>query len=308
LSLFHPEYRQVFATSHFIDSFVSMKGLTCLDLKYLNISDELLYSIAREGFPLTRLVLRFCTNFSYNGIFCLLSKCRGIQHLNLQHADFLNDQHLVQLSLFLGDLLSINVGYCHKLTESALFALPRNCPLLSEIKMERIGSRSDIVGNYDSLGKFGVYPQLKGLYLGYNSWLSDEILIVVTSFSPNLQLLDLESCNHISDEGICQVLRKCCKIRHLNLAYCWEVKLHRINFAVPKLEVLNLSCTEVDDETLYLISKNCSRLLQLELDYCSGVTKTGVKCVLENCRQLREHGCITPPSHMLQSELCKFLF
>ncbi|KAK2366157.1 F-box/LRR-repeat protein [Trifolium repens] len=112
LSLFHPEYRQVFATSHFIDSFVSMKGLTCLDLKYLNISDELLYSIAREGFPLTRLVLRFCTNFSYNGIFCLLSKCRGIQHLNLQHADFLNDQHLVQLSLFLGDLLSINLSCC----------------------------------------------------------------------------------------------------------------------------------------------------------------------------------------------------
>ncbi|KAK2420201.1 F-box/LRR-repeat protein [Trifolium repens] len=294
----------VFPTSQFIDSLVSLKGLTCLVLDYLNISDELLYSIAREGLPLTRLDLKICTNYSYDGIFSLLSKCRHIQHLNLKYADFLNDQHVVQLSSFLGDLVSINLSGCDKLTELALFALPRNCPSLSEIKMERIGSESDIVGNSDSLGKFGVYPQLKGLYLGDNSWLSDEILIMVTSVFPNLQLLDLEFCNqnHIS-EGICQVLRKCCKIRNLNLAYCSRVKLHRINFAVPKLEVLNLSCTEVDDETLYLISKNCSELLQLQLNNCSGVTKKGVKCVLENCRQLREHGCITPPSHVLQSEL-----
>jgi F-box/leucine-rich repeat protein 2/20 len=284
--------REGFSTSQFIDSLVSLKGLTCLALDYLNISDELLYSIAREGLPLTSLDLTFCTNYSYNGIFCLLSKCRGIQHLNLEHADFLNDQLLVQLSLFLGDLLSINLGYCDKITESALCALLRNCPSLSEIKMELIGSDSDdMVGNSDSLGMFGVYPQLKSLYLGHNSWLSDEIITMFASIFPNLQLLDLSWCDNIS-EGICEVLRKCCKIRHLNLADCPNVKLHELNFVVPKLEVLNLSDTKVDDETLNLISKNCSGLMQLQLDHCSCVTKKGVECVLKNCRQLRERGCI----------------
>ncbi|CAJ2665930.1 unnamed protein product [Trifolium pratense] len=292
------EHRQLFATSHFIDSLVSLKGLTCLVFNYLNISDELLYSIAREDLPLTRLDLPFCTNYSYNGILCLLSKCRRIQHLNLQCAVFLNDQNVVQLSSILGDLVSINLSVCMELTESALFALVKNCPSLSEIKMERIGRLSDIVGNSDSLGKLCVYPQLKSLYLGDNSWLSDKILIMVASSFPNLLLLDLESCNHIS-EGICQVLRKCCKIRHLNLADCSRVKLLGMNF-VPNLEVLNLSYTEVDDEILYLISKNCSGLLQLHLDDCSGVTKKGLECVRKNCRQLREHGCIIPSSHMQQ--------
>ncbi|PNX83097.1 F-box/LRR protein, partial [Trifolium pratense] len=38
--------------SHFIDSLVSLKGLTCIDLTRLQISDELLYSIARNTFQI----------------------------------------------------------------------------------------------------------------------------------------------------------------------------------------------------------------------------------------------------------------
>jgi hypothetical protein len=72
------------------------------------------------------------------------------------------------------------------------------------------------------------------------------------------------------------------------------------------LEVLDLSDTKVDDETLNLISKNCFGLMQLQLDYCSGVTKTGVKCVLENCIQLRKHGFIIPSSQAGVVELVTY--
>ncbi|MCH93193.1 F-box/LRR-repeat protein, partial [Trifolium medium] len=201
-------------------------------------------------------------------------KCRRLQHLDLQNADFLNDQHVVQLSSFLGDLVFINLSCCHKLTKSAFFTLAKNCPSLSEIKMEKIGGK--IVGNSVSLAEFGVHPQLKSLYLGNNSWLSDEIITMFASIFPNLQLLDLNSCNRIF-EGICHVLRRCCKIRHLNLADCSKVKLLGMNFVVPKLEVLDLSNTDVDDETLYVISKNCCGLLQLLLEQCNHVTEKGVK-------------------------------
>ncbi|PNX76466.1 F-box/LRR-repeat protein [Trifolium pratense] len=279
------EYSGLFCTSHFINSLVSLKGLTCLVLHRLKISDRLLYSIAKEGLPLTRLVLRYCTGHSYDGIFCLLWNSQCLQHLDLHKTDFLNDQHVVELSSFLGDLVSINLTICRKLTYLALFALLKNCPSLSEIKLERIGSA--VVENYDSLVEFGVYPQLKSLYLGQNSWLNDESIIMFASVFPNLQMFDLNYCCNIS-EGICQVLTKCSKIKHLNLAGCSKVKMHQMNFAVPKLEVLNLSDTEVDDESLYVISKNCCGLLQLLLKYCNGVTENGVKHVVENCTQLRE--------------------
>jgi hypothetical protein len=112
---------------------------------------------------------------------------------------------------------------------------------------------------------------------------------MLASIFPNLELLDLSSCDHISEEGIFQVLKRCCKIRHLNLAHCARVKLCEINLLeVPKLEVLNLSHTSVDHETLYVISMSCYGILQLLLESCDNVTNKGVEYVVKNCTQLRE--------------------
>ena len=271
--------------SHFIDSLLSLKGLSCLCFRFSHISDMLLSSIATEGIPLRRLVLQNCTGYRYAGIFSLLSRCQSIQHLDLQNFGFLNDQAVVELSSFLGNLVSINLSECRMLTKLALFSLIKKCPSLSEIKMESIGSKSE--ENYDSLMDFGVYPQLKSLYLAHNSWLCDETIIMFASIFPNLQLLDLSFCRKyvrkVSEEVNCHVLMRCCKIMHLSLAYCSKVKL-----LGPKLEVLNLSNTMVDDETLYVITKNCYGIFQLLLKNCDNVTEKGVKHVLENCTQLRE--------------------
>ncbi|GAU28312.1 hypothetical protein TSUD_256400 [Trifolium subterraneum] len=273
-------------TSHFIASLVSSTSLTCLDLTSSNISNELLYSIAREGLPLTRLCLQCCKGYSYDGLYCLLSKCRHIQHLDLGVTDFLNDQHVMELSLFLGELVSINLSCCYKLTVSAFFAVVKNCPSLSDIKMEltSIGKKSP--ESSKSLIDFTARLQLKYLCLAHNRWLTDENIIMFASISPNLQLLDLSNCGGI-EEGIAEVLRMCCNIRHLNLSHCSRVNLLEINFEVPKLEVLNLSYTNVDDETLYVFSKSCRGLLQLSPKGCTKVTEKGMKRVMENCRQLR---------------------
>ncbi|KEH25281.1 putative F-box domain, leucine-rich repeat domain, L domain-containing protein [Medicago truncatula] len=265
-------------------------------------------SLIAECFPLLEklnisnpLMLMFCyppvtntpTNFM-DGMYSLLSKCRCIQHLNLKYARFLNDQHVAELSLFLAGLKSINLSSCNHLTESALFSLVRSCPLLSDIKMERtnIGKESAVSSN--SLRDFVVVnPQLKSLCLARCEHLKDENIILFASIFPTLELLDLRFSDQIS-EGICQVLRRCYKITHLYLSGCSRVKLHGINFLVPKLEVLYLSNTEVDDETLRVISKNCCGLLQLKLENCDHLTEEGAKHVVENCTQLREmylRGC-----------------
>ncbi|CAL5210470.1 unnamed protein product [Lathyrus oleraceus] len=277
-------------SSHFINSVVSLKDLTCLNLSYSLISDDLLSSIATRGLPLKKLVLQYSRGYSYAGIFCLLSKCQSIQHLDLQNAYFLNDQHVVELSMFLGDLMSINLSRCGMLTELSLLSLVSNCLSLSEIKMNdtRIGIGREGVLNSNSFEDFVVSPQLKSLSLTHSSWLRDESIKMFASIFPNLQFLNLSNCTNISEEGIFHVLRRCCKIRLLNLASCLQVKLHGMNFEVPQLKVLNLSNTNVDDETLCVVSKNCSRLLQLILQNCDDITKEGIKHVLNNCTQLRE--------------------
>jgi F-box/leucine-rich repeat protein 2/20 len=201
--------------------------------------------------------------------------------LDLQITEFLNDEHVVELSLFLHDLVSINLSHCRKLTVSAFFALVKNCRFLADIRMEKTG-----IGKFCfSLMDFVVYPQVKSLHLANNSWLSDESIKKFASIFPNLQVLDTSDCD--LSEGIVEVLR-CCKIVHLNLSYCHKVNLHGLNFEVPTLEVLNLSRTRIDDKTLYAISKSCSGLLQLDLEGCFHVTAKGVKQMIENWTQLKE--------------------
>lgn len=180
------------------------------------------------------------------------------------------------------------------LTHLSLFALVKNCPSLSEIKMNYTSIGKQCVENSNSLLDFVVNPQLKSLYLAHNSCLRDENLIMFASIFPNLQLIDLSYCDNISDKSICQVLKRWSKIRHLNLAHCSRVKLYGMNIRVLKLEVLSLIDTRVDDEALHVISKSCCGLLQLLLQNCEGITETGVKHVVKNCTRLREinlRGC-----------------
>lgn len=274
--------------SNFIDSLVSLKGLTCLDFSYSAVSDHLLSSLAENGLPLRKLILQGCRGYGYVGIFNLLSKCRFLQCLDLQDAYFLNDLHVIELCSFLGGLVSINISKCINLTEIALFSLLRNCAKLSEVRMEYtcIGEVSE--ENYNTLISFFVKPQLKSLFLAHSRWLRDEHIYMFASVLPLLQLLDLSFCCGISEEGTAHVLRKGSKIRYLNLTNCLGVEILRMNFKVSSLEVLNLSECGIDDTSLCAISKSCSGLLQLDLGRCYYVTEKGVRQVVESCTQLRE--------------------
>ncbi|TKY64608.1 F-box/LRR-repeat protein 7 [Spatholobus suberectus] len=134
-----------------------------------------------------------------------------------------------------------------------------------------------------------VKSQVKSLYLGRNSLLGDESVEMFASVCPGLEVLDLSSCCGISSEGVVEVLRRCCEVRHLSLAFCSGVKLTGLSFEVPRLEELNLSRSGVDDEALSVISKCCrGGLVHLDLENCSRVTAEGVRHVVVYCTRLRE--------------------
>lgn len=203
-----------------------------------------------------------------NGISSLLSNSPYIQHLDLSHTNFLNDQHVAEFSLFLAHLVSINLTGCWKLTESALFSLVINCPSLSDIKMEytTIGNESIGGGGREDSNSFAVVsPKVKSLCLARCQYLRDQNIILFASIFPNLEVLDLSYWKEVSEETVSKVLRCCTKIKHLNLSY-----------------------TKVDDKSLHIISTSCCGLFQLLLESCMNVTENGVKHVVQNCKQLRE--------------------
>ncbi|MED6208215.1 hypothetical protein PIB30_042949 [Stylosanthes scabra] len=271
-----------------IDALKSLERLIAIDLSNSFISDELLSSISEGCHILKKLVLQGCCNFTFAGISCLLSKCQYVECLDLGKADFLTDQCITKLSMFLLNVSSINLSGCCQLTNSAFFTLTRNCTLLTEIRMERtyLGVKGDQEEEDPSLD---LVPnlQVKTLYLGHNILLDDQTLFKIASICPNVELLDLNSCSSISKECIAEVLKTCREIRHLSLAYT-EVKLLSINSQVSQMKVLNLSGSGIGDDTLTVISKWFCGLVSLEIQNCSDVTTKGVREVVENCMGLRE--------------------
>jgi len=227
-------------------------------LKHLDLSSPW-YNLSQPGFAYV--------DHHINGINSLLSNSPYIQHLDLSHTNFLNDQHVAEFSLFLAHLVSINLTRCWKLTESALFSLVTNCPSLTDIKMEYTTIGTQTIGDFkgDSNSFAVVRPKVKSLSLARCQYLRDQNIILFASIFPNLEVLDLSYWEDASEEIISQVLRCCTKIKHLNLSY-----------------------TKVDDKSLHIISTSCCGLLQLLLECCSNVTNNGVKHVVQNCTQLRE--------------------
>lgn len=268
--------------SCFKESFAYARGLCEVDLSNSYISDELLRLLGEACIPLKKLVLAHCYNFTLAGISFLLCKYQSLEHLNLEAANFLEDEFMIEFSKFLTNLNFINLGFCAKLTNSTFFAILRECPLLSEIKMDTTN-----LGLDDFTTPLVINPQVKSLHLARNGNLGDEFLKKLAVLCPNLEVIDLSHCSGITEEGIGEIL-KSCEIKCLEIKVCRAVFDLGIDLELPKLEVLRASGSALNDHALKMIANTCSRILHLDLDNCLNVTTSGVKEVVEHCRTLRE--------------------
>uniref|UniRef100_A0A2P2NGT8 Uncharacterized protein MANES_04G105600 n=1 Tax=Rhizophora mucronata TaxID=61149 RepID=A0A2P2NGT8_RHIMU len=265
------------------ESFPHAKSLCELDLSNSFISDELLCLVAQACLPLNKLKISQCYNFSFAGIHCLLNGYQFLVYLDLEGANFLDDQSIVELSKFLCNLTFVNLSLCSKLTSYAFFTLMRNCPLLEEIRMERTN-----LGVEEFTTDFVVNGHVKSLNLAGNNFLDDGCIKEIALCCPNMQVLNISYCPTITEEGIGEVLGNCREIRHLEMNRCVGIKNLDIEFELPKLENLQAQSPGIDDEALAKIANKCPMLLHLNLDGCLSVTAEGVNQVVQNCRKLRE--------------------
>ncbi|KAL5759046.1 hypothetical protein ACOSP7_021657 [Xanthoceras sorbifolium] len=270
--------------SCFKRSFACVKGLCVIEFSNSFISDELLHWLANACLPLKKVVFSHCYNFSFVGMCFLLSKYRFLEYLNFEGANFLNDGSIIELSKYLYRLKSINLDFCSKLTNSTFFTLIRECPVLSEIRMETTN-----LGVEESTTELVINPRIKSLHLARNGNLSDEFMKKVAFLCPNLQLLDVSFCTMITEEGIGEILKRCGEIQRLEIESCRQISNLGIkHFKVKKLEVLRVARSGIDDDALTTVAHTCPRLLYLNLNNCIYVTTRGVKEVVEKCRALRE--------------------
>ncbi|XP_023642970.1 F-box/LRR-repeat protein 2 [Capsella rubella] len=266
------------------DAFLFARRLIELDLSGSFLSDELLYLIADAKLPLKKLLLSDCHGFTFDGVLYLLAKCQTLVHLNLEGANFLSDEMIMELVIFFRQLTFLNLSFCSKLTGLAFFSIIQRCVSLRCMIMEGTN-----FGVEDYSKEMDIKSGIKFLYLSRNHNLRDECLEKISRHCPLLESLDVAQCPGITIDGILQVWRNCGELRSLDISRCTCIRsLGVVDFELPKLESLRACGTWIDDEALDMISKRCRRLLHLDLQGCLKVSSRGVREVVQRCIRLRE--------------------
>uniref|UniRef100_A0A7C8ZBF2 F-box/LRR-repeat protein 15-like leucin rich repeat domain-containing protein n=1 Tax=Opuntia streptacantha TaxID=393608 RepID=A0A7C8ZBF2_OPUST len=275
--------------SEISESLACARNLSVLDFSYMDVSDELLFAIAKASIPLKKLTLYHCKDFTFVGVLSLLRSYPSLEYLALEGVYWVSDRSIIDLSKFLRQASTVKLSFCSRLTSSAFFTMLKNCPSLSSLEMEKagMGQQSFAVSN--------VYnPGIRALILGSNKTLSNECLEKIALSCPNLELLDISDCPAITRKGIGEIVRHCTRLRHLQMSGCLAIKSLGIDAKLQKLEELHASGSGLNDEGLIVVARKCPALIKLDVTNCSGVTSKGVKEIVYRCTRLREinlHWC-----------------
>ncbi|KAK4755447.1 hypothetical protein SAY87_009204 [Trapa incisa] len=294
---------------------VKCSELRTLDVSYLQISNKCLPSILKlpyledlvlEGCfgidddslstlkhgckSLKALDISSCQNISHIGLFYIISRHEGLQHLTLAHGPPVTAPLAASLRK-LTMLQSIKLDGC-SVTCSALKVMGSYCVSLGELSLSKCSGITDEAFSFLVTRQ----KQLKRLDITCCRKITDVSLAHITSSCTGLTSLKMESCRQVSKEAFVLIGQRC-------------------NF----LEELDLTDNEVDDEGLKSIGR-CSRLIVLKLGICLNITSEGLSHISRSCSKLVEldlyrssgisesgivaiaHGC--PSLEMINTSYC----
>eukprot|EP01018_Ginkgo_biloba_P039699 Gb_06464 [translate_table: standard] len=265
----------------FISSTISLQFL---DLSLLTLSDELLSHMGELHLPLKRLVLARCKGITSAGIVGIARACPLLAYLNLEGAQCLTDEIMETLAQSLSNLTYICLNYCSLLTDSSFFCLLKNCSHLEELEMESTGL---------GWGTSGMAPnqqrcKLRSLKIAWNKPVGDVTLRCIGKLCPRLVSLDVSHCLLVTDNGLTAISGGCPDLRELYLKGCRQVMSLGIDVGFKNLEQLQVEGSGFTDTGLVAIGRSCRHLLRLSLEGCLRITESGLRRVMEDCRELRQ--------------------
>eukprot|EP01018_Ginkgo_biloba_P002244 Gb_14523 [translate_table: standard] len=248
LHSFLPRYRNLL-------SLESGKGISDCDLELiaetcpalqtfnLNLVHAMSFTDVFEG-PIRDMV-------TDEGICAIAAGCRDLRKVYLRRRRGLGNVGLKALVKSCRNIIHLDLGFCHKLTDQALEAI-------------------------------GVADSLETLILHGCSLITDKGLISLATgpTARTLKTLELCECDRITDLGVSCLQQLSC-LRVLNLAHCGpritDIGVMALQ-AISRLESINLSwLINVSDASLLAIAVNCQKLKEINLTGCESVTGDGIR-------------------------------
>ncbi|PSS01123.1 EIN3-binding F-box protein [Actinidia chinensis var. chinensis] len=269
-------------------------SLTTLKLQALTISDVSLAVIGHYGKAVTDLVFCGLENVSERGFWVMgngqglqklrsitITSCQGVTDVGLEAVGkgcpnlkkfclrkcaFLTDNGLVAFAKAAVSLESLQLEECHRITQCGFFGVLVNCGG----KLKALGL-ANCLGFKDLVFRFPLMACCTSLHTlsihncpGFGNF----GLTMVGKLCPQLQHVDLNGLNGITDEGLLPLIENC------------EAGLSKVSLS---------GCVNLTDKVVSVIAKlHGVTLEELNLDGCKYVTDSSLVAVAENCSFLRE--------------------
>ncbi|XP_054425716.1 F-box/LRR-repeat protein 4 isoform X2 [Pteronotus mesoamericanus] len=182
--------------------------------------------------------------------------------------------------------------YWAKLNDTSLEFLQTRCTLVQWLNLSWTGNRGFI-----SVAGFSRFLKVCGselvrLELSCSHFLNETCLEIISEMCPNLQELNLSSCDKLPPQAFNHIA-KLCGLKRLTL-YRTKVEqtalLSILNFC-SELQHLSLgSCVMIEDYDVIasMIGAKCKKLRTLDLWRCKNITENGIAELASGCQLLEE--------------------
>ncbi|CAG8849959.1 34830_t:CDS:1, partial [Gigaspora margarita] len=225
------------------------------NLKHLNlwdnrmISDRGLCEIVQTCNKLEYLNISYCRSITDKSLIKIAGSCHNLREFYFNEAYWITDRTISCILNLCSNLRCLGIPSSHGKIKDASILVQMH------LKLEYLDFAHVMAFRNDSLivAIIRSSPNLKHFNISGND-IGDEVVEAVAGTCHELEYLDLGGCGFITQPSICNVIRSCPKLHHLDLGFC-----------------------DITNEAIREIARSCLNLKFLGLEGCKNISEKLVK-------------------------------
>lgn len=247
------------------------RNLTHVDASWCHVTDNGLSALAECCHRLESLCLNGCQMITDESLEAVLKKHgQSLRVLELFGCFGLTQSGFRSLATYCTFLLTLNIGQCHKVTDSCVATLSASLGRVENLDLRGCKQIKDncirkIVRNC---------PRLRMLTLANCPSISDSAIVEIATYSGDIRVLDVCGCRNVTDTSIRTLANNCGRLTSLDISStsCTHKSALLLAGYARCLESAKFNfLPDVSEACLLKLVKNCKRLNTIHLYGCNNI-------------------------------------
>ncbi|KAK3326143.1 hypothetical protein B0H66DRAFT_147851 [Apodospora peruviana] len=242
-----------------------------------NITEASINAIAENCRRLQGINVSLCTNISNESMIRLAQNCRFIKRLKLNGCQQINNAAVLAFADHCPNILEIDLHQCQQVANESVTRLMAKSQSLRELRL----ANCEVIDDYAflSLPANKTYEHLRILDLTSCQQLTDRAVEKIIDVAPRLRNLVLAKCRHITDAAVYAISRLGKNLHYLHLGHCGHLtddSVKRLVKSCNRIRYIDLGCcVNLTDESVTRLA-DLPKLKRIGLVKCANITDESV--------------------------------